>query len=184
MNKRIVKYIKIVLFTIILIVIDQFTKLQVIDKLDRIKGKEFINGFINFKYVENTGVAFGLFAGKIKIITIFAIIVTLLIFLIIHIIENSIININTNKTSVNKVIFKRKFTILQFLLAAIIAGAIGNIIDRIKYGYVVDFFNFEFIDFPVFNVADCYVTVSAFILLFTLIFFIKEEELELVKFRK
>lgn len=184
MNKRFMKYIEIVIFTIVLVFFDQFTKLQVINKLDRVNGKEFINGFLNFRYVENKGVAFGLFAGKIKIITLFAIVITLIIFLLIHIIENSIININTNKTSVNKIKFTRKFTFLQFLLSSIIAGAIGNIIDRVKYGYVVDFLNFEFIDFPVFNIADCYVTVSAFILLFTLMFFIKEEELELVKFRK
>lgn len=184
MSKRIIKYIEIALFTIALIVIDQFTKLQVIEKLDRVEGKEVLKGFLSFQYVENTGVAFGLFAGKIKLITIFAILITLIIFLLIHVIENSIINFDTNKNSVNKNKFKRKFTFLQFILAAIIAGSIGNIIDRIKYGYVVDFLKFDFIDFPVFNVADCYVTVSAVILLFTLMFFIKEEELELVKFRK
>ncbi len=67
---------------------------------------------------------------------------------------------------------------LNFLCITIVAGALGNFIDRVRQGYVVDFLYFKLIDFPVFNVADCYVTVSAFLLIFLLLFYYKEEDLE------
>ena len=58
------------------------------------------------------------------------------------------------------------------------AGALGNFIDRVFRNYVVDFFYFKLIDFPVFNVADIYVTVGTFILAFLLLFYYKEEDLD------
>ena len=59
----------------------------------------------------------------------------------------------------------------------ICSGALGNFIDRIAHRYVVDFFYFELIDFPVFNVADIYVTVSAVLLILLILFYYKEDEL-------
>ena len=59
----------------------------------------------------------------------------------------------------------------------ICSGAIGNMIDRVSRGYVVDFFYFKLINFPIFNVADCYVTVAAFLLIVLIFFYYKEEEL-------
>ena len=58
------------------------------------------------------------------------------------------------------------------------AGAIGNMIDRAVRGYVVDFFYFRLIDFPIFNVADIYVTVTMILLLILILFYYKEEDLE------
>ena len=58
------------------------------------------------------------------------------------------------------------------------AGAFGNLIDRVFRGYVVDFFYFKWIDFPVFNVADIYVTVTMILLLILILFFYKEEDLD------
>ena len=62
----------------------------------------------------------------------------------------------------------------------IYAGAIGNFIDRIRQSYVVDFFYFELIDFPVFNVADIYVTLSAIALIIVVLFYYKEEDFSLI----
>ena len=62
-------------------------------------------------------------------------------------------------------------------LVVLCAGAIGNFIDRIINGYVVDFIYFEIINFPIFNIADIYVCISVFLLLYLLIFHYKEEEL-------
>ena len=56
------------------------------------------------------------------------------------------------------------------------AGAIGNLIDRISLKYVVDFIYFELIDFPIFNIADCYLTVSSFLLIILAIFYYKEND--------
>ena len=59
---------------------------------------------------------------------------------------------------------------VRILLIVLVAGAIGNLIDRIVNGYVIDFISFDFINFPIFNVADCYITVSCILLLIICIF--------------
>ena len=66
----------------------------------------------------------------------------------------------------------------------IASGAIGNLIDRIVLKYVVDFLYFELIDFPVFNIADCYITISVIILAIMLIFYYKEEDIDLILKKK
>ena len=65
---------------------------------------------------------------------------------------------------------------LEFLLVLIASGAVGNMIDRVSLGYVVDFFYFKLIDFPIFNVADIYVSVSCVLLAILLIFFYKDQD--------
>jgi len=75
----------------------------------------------------------------------------------------------------------KKYNVLNYVLLFLIAGAIGNYIDRIINHYVVDFIYFSLIDFPVFNVADCYVTVSVIILFFLVLFYYKDEDFEEIK---
>ena len=60
------------------------------------------------------------------------------------------------------------------------AGGIGNFIDRIRLNYVIDFFYFSLIDFPIFNVADIYVTVAAFAMIFLGMFYYKDEDYDLI----
>ena len=60
----------------------------------------------------------------------------------------------------------------------VVAGGLGNLIDRIWHGYVIDFFYFELINFPIFNVADIYVTVSTIVLVFLILFYYQEDEFE------
>ena len=62
----------------------------------------------------------------------------------------------------------------------LLSGAIGNFIDRIIKGYVVDFFQFTFIDFPVFNVADCYITIGAVLFIIIYMFLLKDEDISLL----
>ena len=69
---------------------------------------------------------------------------------------------------------------MKIITVFVIAGAIGNLIDRIRLKYVVDFLYFELIDFPVFNVADCYITVSMFLILLLVIFYYKDEDYNLI----
>ena len=78
----------------------------------------------------------------------------------------------------------KRFRILHVLLAALIAGALGNIIDRIRFDFVVDFISFVLIHYPVFNVADCYIVVSAIVLFVLFMFVYKDEELGFLNFRK
>jgi signal peptidase II len=73
-----------------------------------------------------------------------------------------------------------RFRAMDCILIAFIAGAIGNCIDRVWHGYVVDFFYFCLINFPIFNVADIYVTVSAFFIVVLGLFYYKEEDFEAV----
>jgi signal peptidase II len=73
---------------------------------------------------------------------------------------------------------KKRFWPMECILIAFIAGAIGNCIDRIVRGYVVDFFYFRLINFPIFNVADIYVTVSAFFIVVLGLFYYREEDFE------
>jgi len=66
----------------------------------------------------------------------------------------------------------------------VMAGALGNLLDRFYQGFVTDFLYFELIDFPVFNVADCYITFAMFLFAFLLIFKYKDSELEFFSFKK
>ena len=78
---------------------------------------------------------------------------------------------------------QRKYTKLHIALVCIAGGAIGNMIDRLKLDYVVDFLYFSLINFPIFNVADIYVTLSAIYLVILLLFVYKESDLEFLSFR-
>ena len=69
---------------------------------------------------------------------------------------------------------------LDMILIFFTAGAIGNFIDRIVQQYVIDFFYFKLINFPIFNVADIYVTCAAFVMLFLGIFYYKDEDFEII----
>ena len=78
----------------------------------------------------------------------------------------------------HKLPFTRRYLPLRVCMVLLVSGALGNVIDRVMHRYVVDFFYFKLIDFPVFNVADIYVTVGTFILAFLLLFYYKEEDLD------
>ena len=72
----------------------------------------------------------------------------------------------------------QRYLPLRICAVLIVGGAFGNCIDRIRLNYVVDFFYFKLIDFPIFNVADIYVTVAAFLLVILILVYYKEEDLE------
>ena len=79
-----------------------------------------------------------------------------------------------------KIPWNKHFIWLKVILILFVAGAIGNLIDRICQNYVVDFFYFKLIDFPIFNVADIYVTVAAIMFIVLCLFYYKEEDFELL----
>ena len=76
---------------------------------------------------------------------------------------------------------EKKYLYLDYIIVLVVAGAIGNHIDRVINNYVVDFIYFSLINFPVFNIADCYVTVSMILLLILILFYYKDEDLEEIK---
>lgn len=155
------KYLILFLIFILLTILDQFSKYLAVKHLK--KGSiPLIEGVFELSYLENKGAAWGILSGKISFFTI----VTMIILIgIIYI----IIKINKNAG--------KKYFVLQILLTILSSGAVGNFIDRVGQGYVVDFLYFKLIDFPVFNIADCYVTVSVAVLLFMMLFKFTDEEL-------
>ncbi len=138
------------LFCIILVVIDQVTKLLVVEFLKPIEYVDVIDNILRFRYVENTGAVFGSFATQTLLLTVFS--VVLLGFTVYYLIKNR---------------DKSKFVNICLLL--MISGGIGNIIDRVRLNYVVDFIEPLFVNFAVFNFADCLITVGAFSLIIYLI---------------
>ena len=149
-----------VIFVLVLLFSDQFTKQLAVDRLMGAGVVSLIPGVMELIYVENTGMAFGLLKGG-RIIFL----VICMVFLPFLWWFHSIIPAG------------KRFLPLRICLILITAGALGNAMDRLLRGYVVDFFQTAFIDFPVFNLADCYVVVGAFLLVFMMLFVYKEGEL-------
>ncbi len=116
----------------------------------------FIDGVLGFKYAENTGMAFGLMKNMrwVFIVTSTVVIIALLIFMIVR------------KKDIPP--------LLGISLSMVIGGGLGNQIDRIFYGYVVDFLEFQFVDFAIFNVADSFVTVGVVLIILDILFINKE----------
>ena len=141
----------------LLVGIDQLTKYFVVTDLKPIGEKMLIPGFIQLNYVENTGAMMGLLGGKTTLMIILALIALAVLFALI-------------------ITKKIRFGFLYCCIIAIVSGGIGNIIDRVVRGYVVDFIEFLFVDFYVFNFADCLITVGAFLIIFYEIYdMIKEQ---------
>ena len=151
-----------------LVALDQYTKYLAVVHL---KGDKpayiIINGILELNYLENKGAAFGMLQNQ-KAFFIFVAVVIL-----------SVIGYVLLKTPDNK-----KYRILHLVLSLIAAGAIGNMIDRIRFNYVVDFIYFVLINFPIFNVADMYVTISTAVLVVLLLFVYKEEDLNFISFKQ
>ena len=157
--KRVTKILISIFFIILLVIIDQFTKYLIIKNFNLGDEKKIIGDALVLKYIRNTGAAWGSLSGRIPL---------LLIFTIIAIIFLGIVYKNIIDSPV--------FLPLRICITAIYGGAIGNMIDRIRLGYVVDFIYAKVIKFPVFNFADICVTVSVFVILYLFLFKYKSED--------
>ena len=146
-----------IIFVLSLVGVDQLIKYFVIEYLKPIGVFELLEGFIRFRYVENTGAVFGSFASHTAVLTVVSII--LLVVTVYFLVTQ-----------------KNKSKLVSFTLLLMIAGGIGNIIDRIRLHFVVDYIEPTFIDFAVFNFADCLITVGAFVLMIYLVIDIVKEE--------
>lgn len=175
MSIKIKKYSLFTLIVILFVAFDQYSKYWIIHSVGKHKTLSLISGILSFEYLENDGVAFSMLAGK-------TIIINLLVFVMICVLIFSLIVLQNSLSNVEGAL-KKKLATLQILISFMIAGAIGNMIDRIRLGYVVDFIKTDFIDFPVFNVADCYVTISVFVV-FVILVMMKENEFEQIKFKR
>lgn len=145
--------------SIILIAFDQYTKFLAVTSLKPLGSIVFIEGFMDFTFVENRGIAFGMLSGKRWIILLTTIIISAVII--------------WNYFNLPEV---KEYKSIKYAMILVFSGAIGNIIDRLFRGYVVDFFEFTFFNYPVFNVADCFVVVGAIVLSFMVLFVIKDDD--------
>lgn len=166
MNKKILLIMDAVIIAVLLIV-DQFTKHLAIVHLKDQPAIPIIEGVLELDYLENRGVAFGMFQNQKVFILLVGIIFMALVLFVMW------------KTPANK-----KFMAVHIILSCIVAGGVGNMIDRIAYGYVVDFISFILINYPIFNVADCYVVCAAIALFIVFLFVLKDEDLEFLSFKK
>ena len=137
----------------VLVAADQVTKVLAADMLKTVgSSAEFIPGFIRFEYCENTGMAWSLLSDKTFLLTIVsAAMVAILVYFLVR-------------------FYKPMPNLIKAAIVIICAGAVGNLIDRIAFNYVRDFIAFDFVDFPVFNIADSCVTIGVIILAVGLIF--------------
>lgn len=151
--------LKLIVSLIALIIFDQLTKFWAVTQLKSGKVISIIPNVFELNYLDggNTGAAWGIFSGKIAMFIIFTIIVVIILILCIYRISK-LLTLNCSLNTMHLIS-------MQYIITLLIAGAIGNLIDRIVNGYVVDFLYFKLIDFPVFNVADCYVTIACALLI-------------------
>ena len=150
MKKKTLLYLKMIAFVVILVILDQISKFVATANLMGKSKYIVIKGLLSFNYLEggNKGAAWGIFSGKILMFVI----ITIIAIVIISIFIRNITGIMCNE------------------------GKSATLIDRVVNGSVVDFICFEFIDFPIFNVADCYVTVSCVLIVVMCLLKLKEED--------
>ena len=150
------QYLFMLLFVVGATALDQWTKFLVVENIPLFGHVEFMPDFLSFTYVQNTGAAFSSFRGMQWLF--------LLVF--------AVFTVGVVWEFIKK---KMPFTTFErWCIAAIYAGGLGNIIYRLRHGYVVDMVKTEFMNFPVFNVADCFITCGCILLLVHLFFFNKE----------
>ena len=139
-----------------MVVADQLSKLWTVENIALFEKLNAIPGLFHLTYVQNTGAAFSSFQGmRWLFVVVFALLTV----------------------AVAWEFFTRKLPFTSFdrwCIAAIYAGGLGNMIDRVRLGYVVDMIEVDFIRFPVFNVADCFITCGCILLMVHLVFFNKE----------
>lgn len=145
-----------------LIALDQFTKYLTVLSIDEGSYIPIIQDIFGLSYVKNRGAAFGILQEQRWFFIVFTTIIVIgIVYYYFKLPKN------------------KKYNPIKFTLILFIAGAIGNFIDRVRLEYVVDMLYFKLIDFPVFNVADCYVVVGAFLLVILMLFKYKEEDFNL-----
>lgn len=150
------QFIYMSLFALGVSVLDQITKYLTVALIPLHEKVEFLPGFLGFTYLRNTGAAFSSFEGMQWL------------FAGIFLLFTAAILLEYFKKPMGFTTFER------WCIAAIYGGGLGNMIDRIRMGYVVDMIETRFMDFPVFNVADIFITVGSVLLIAHLAFFNKE----------
>ena len=149
------QFLLMALFAAGIVAADQFTKFLTVANIALYQDVEFIPGFLGLTYVQNTGAAFSSLQGMQWL------------FAVIFVLFAAGIVWSFHKDRMGFLPFEK------WCIITIFAGGLGNMIDRMRFGYVVDMIAVDFIEFPVFNVADCFITCGCIALMIHLVFFNK-----------
>lgn len=155
------------LLILTLILIDQAVKHGICSLLEKKGDIVLISGILELTYLKNTGGMLGFLQNQMPFLLFIAgTLLCVAVYLLVKLPD------------------KPRFMRLHPLFCCMLAGALGNITDRLRWGYVIDFIYFSGINFPVFNIADILISVSAVILILQLIFFYKEKDFEFLTFKQ
>ena len=166
-RKKILILVGDLVLTAVLVALDRVSKILAVNYLKEKPAIPIIRSVLELNYLENRGAAFGMLQGqKVFLILIACLIMCIIAYVLLKLPE------------------EKKYAVLHVLLVMLFAGAIGNMIDRLLYDYVVDFIYFVIIHFPIFNVADIYVTISTFTMVILFLFFYKENDFSFLSFRQ
>ena len=146
-----------VLLSLVTIALDQMTKLYIIKHLNPKVSLPVVEGFFYLTYVKNKGSAFGLFPNHTKALILITL--SIIVFLVIYLRD-----------------LARKSNLVRIGLPLGIGGAIGNLIDRVRMGYVVDFLDVRIL--PIFNIADIAIVIGAFLIFIGAVLYERERGVE------
>ena len=166
-KKKKIQLVLDVLLIALLVFFDQFTKYLAVVHLQDKPPIKLINGVLELNFLKNNGAAFGMLQNQKGFFVLVAVLILVVIAYVLFRLPD-----------------EKKYTPIQILLVVIASGAAGNLIDRLSHVYVVDFIYFVIIHFPIFNVADIYVTVGVAILVLLILFYYKENDFSFLSFRQ
>ena len=149
-------YFIMAIFAVLAVSADQVVKYLVVANIPLHTEVPFINGLVHWTYTQNRGAAFSSCEGMTWL------------FVIVFVLFTAGVIWEFSKKRWPFTTFER------WCIVSVLAGGVGNMIDRLRLGYVVDMIEVEFISFPVFNVADCFITCGCILLMVHLVFFNRE----------
>lgn len=157
-NTGIKRYLIALLGIAAAVFIDQITKHLAVLYLKGNPARVIIDGVFELQYLENRGAAFGMMQNMQFVFVAGAVAISIVIFYLYIRMPDTV-----------------RYLPLRICAVLLCAGALGNMIDRIRLNYVIDFFYFSLIDFPIFNVADCYVVISCIVFALLILFYYRDD---------
>ena len=157
-NTGIKRYLIALLGIAAAVFIDQITKHLAVLYLKGNPARVIIDGVFELQYLENRGAAFGMMQNMQFVFVAGAVAIFIVIFYLYIRMPDTV-----------------RYLPLRICAVLLCAGALGNMIDRIRLNYVIDFFYFSLIDFPIFNVADCYVVISCIVFALLILFYYRDD---------
>jgi len=138
------RYFSLNLFALALFIVDRILKYYFLKNSATNLGGDFISGLLNFHFEKNTGIAFGILINQVFLLALIVFVILILVCFLVR-------------------AYRQKDWLTTFSLTLIIVGAISNLIDRMCYGFVIDYIDVPW--FTVFNLADCMITIGVGLLL-------------------